>query len=173
MNNYRSDRGRRDDRGSFRGRSSDRGRREMFDAVCSNCGKACQIPFQPRNDKPVYCSDCFEKMGGNDRRDSDRRSGGRDSRRGSSGGFDGKEIEKLSRGIEAMNTKLDKVISLLSPSDDQSKIKQENLDEEVVEEKPAEVIKTSKKTLKKTVKKEEKEDNKEEESPDKEKKESK
>jgi len=20
------------------------------------------VPFQPRGDKPVYCSDCFEKM---------------------------------------------------------------------------------------------------------------
>ena len=33
--------------------------RQMFDAVCSNCGKETQVPFQPRGDKPVYCSDCF------------------------------------------------------------------------------------------------------------------
>ena len=33
--------------------------REMFDAVCAKCGKPAKIPFQPTNDRPVYCSDCF------------------------------------------------------------------------------------------------------------------
>jgi len=33
--------------------------REMYDAVCASCGKPCKVPFQPREDKPVYCSDCF------------------------------------------------------------------------------------------------------------------
>ncbi len=37
----------------------DRAPRQMFAAVCSNCGKETQVPFQPRGDKPVYCSDCF------------------------------------------------------------------------------------------------------------------
>ena len=27
----------------------------MFDAVCAACGKACKVPFQPREDRPVYC----------------------------------------------------------------------------------------------------------------------
>ena len=36
-----------------------RGPREMFPAVCAQCGKETTVPFQPRNDKPVYCSDCF------------------------------------------------------------------------------------------------------------------
>ena len=35
------------------------GPREMFTAVCAQCGKQAQVPFQPRGDKPVYCSDCF------------------------------------------------------------------------------------------------------------------
>ncbi|HEU5329322.1 MAG: zinc-ribbon domain containing protein [Thermomicrobiales bacterium] len=37
----------------------DRPQRQMYPAVCSNCGKETQVPFQPRGDKPVYCSDCF------------------------------------------------------------------------------------------------------------------
>ena len=37
----------------------DRPQRQMFETVCSQCGKATQVPFQPRGDKPVYCSDCF------------------------------------------------------------------------------------------------------------------
>ena len=38
------------------------GDRQMFDAVCAACGKACKVPFQPREDRPVYCSDCFARM---------------------------------------------------------------------------------------------------------------
>jgi CxxC-x17-CxxC domain-containing protein len=37
----------------------DRGAREYFVAVCSSCGNQAQVPFKPRMDKPVYCSDCF------------------------------------------------------------------------------------------------------------------
>lgn len=43
----------------------DRGPREMFTAICAECGKEAQIPFKPRGDKPVYCNDCFRKMKSN------------------------------------------------------------------------------------------------------------
>jgi len=36
-----------------------RGARELFDAVCAECGKETKVPFRPRLDKPVYCSECF------------------------------------------------------------------------------------------------------------------
>jgi CxxC-x17-CxxC domain-containing protein len=36
-------------------------RRQMFPATCAQCGKATEVPFQPRGDKPVYCSDCYRK----------------------------------------------------------------------------------------------------------------
>ena len=36
------------------------GEREFFTATCSSCGKEARVPFQPRGDKPVYCSSCFE-----------------------------------------------------------------------------------------------------------------
>jgi CxxC-x17-CxxC domain-containing protein len=38
--------------------------REMFTAICSNCGKEARVPFQPRTDRPVYCSDCFQQVRG-------------------------------------------------------------------------------------------------------------
>ncbi len=38
---------------------SSRGPREMFDVICSNCGKEAQVPFRPTSGKPVYCNDCF------------------------------------------------------------------------------------------------------------------
>ena len=33
--------------------------REMYTAVCASCGKEAKVPFVPKNDKPVYCSECF------------------------------------------------------------------------------------------------------------------
>ncbi|MBI3978462.1 MAG: zinc-ribbon domain containing protein [Chloroflexi bacterium] len=53
---------------------SDRRERQMFPAVCARCGKETTVPFQPRTDKPVYCSDCYQMESG-------RGSGGRSSRR--------------------------------------------------------------------------------------------
>ena len=47
------------DRGSGFGRRDDRPR-EMFDAKCADCGNDCQIPFKPKDDRPVYCRDCFQ-----------------------------------------------------------------------------------------------------------------
>ncbi|MEM5804476.1 MAG: CxxC-x17-CxxC domain-containing protein [Candidatus Aenigmatarchaeota archaeon] len=37
------------------------GPREMHKAVCSECGKECEVPFKPTEGKPVYCRDCFQK----------------------------------------------------------------------------------------------------------------
>ena len=35
--------------------------RPMFSVICAECGKDAQVPFQPREDRPVYCSDCYNK----------------------------------------------------------------------------------------------------------------
>jgi CxxC-x17-CxxC domain-containing protein len=42
----------------------ERREREMFPATCSQCGVETQVPFQPRLDRPVYCSDCFAMQQG-------------------------------------------------------------------------------------------------------------
>ncbi len=39
--------------------------REMFMATCGECGQPARVPFQPRLDKPVYCSSCFDKVRAN------------------------------------------------------------------------------------------------------------
>ena len=44
-------------------RSSYDSNREMFSAVCAECGREARVPFQPRGDRPVYCSDCFRSRG--------------------------------------------------------------------------------------------------------------
>ena len=47
------------DGGSSRGGG---GQRQMYEITCSNCGKKDMVPFQPRGDRPVLCSDCFRKQ---------------------------------------------------------------------------------------------------------------
>lgn len=85
-------------RRNFGGRDSNRP--SMHDAVCDDCGNDCKVPFRPSGDKPIYCSDCFEKKGGRD--------GGR------SRGGGNPSTDKLVKNIEILNTKLDSIISLLS-----------------------------------------------------------
>jgi len=72
-------------------------KKQMFKASCNSCGNSCQLPFKPTGSKPVYCSDCFEKMGhksggsdrdsrGGEKRYSKGPSYGRDDNRSSSYG---------------------------------------------------------------------------------------
>lgn len=35
--------------------------REMHPATCAQCGKDTEVPFEPREGRPVYCSDCYTK----------------------------------------------------------------------------------------------------------------
>ncbi len=43
-------------------RTEERSPREYFAAICTSCGNQAQVPFKPRMDKPVYCSDCFREI---------------------------------------------------------------------------------------------------------------
>ncbi|NLL63071.1 MAG: hypothetical protein GX241_02320 [Ruminococcaceae bacterium] len=36
--------------------------REKYEAVCATCGGIATVLFKPREDRPVYCSECFAKM---------------------------------------------------------------------------------------------------------------
>jgi CxxC-x17-CxxC domain-containing protein len=38
------------------------GPREFHAAICGSCGGQAMVPFAPRNDRPVYCSACFDKV---------------------------------------------------------------------------------------------------------------
>lgn len=112
----------RDNRSGGGGRSRDfgrrdfggRGDRQMHKAICSNCGKECEVPFKPTGSKPVFCSDCFEKNGGS----SDvRRFGGGDRgpRRPSFEGRGSGQTQNSSQ-LGEINAKLDKILAMLGPS---------------------------------------------------------
>ena len=45
--------------GGAEGATENASPRQMYPAVCAQCGKECQVPFQPRQGKPVYCSECY------------------------------------------------------------------------------------------------------------------
>jgi CxxC-x17-CxxC domain-containing protein len=36
-------------------------KRQMFKIKCSDCGKDDEVPFEPKEDRSVYCQDCFRK----------------------------------------------------------------------------------------------------------------
>ncbi len=155
---------RRDDRRSF-----DRPRfeeKQMFDAVCSECGSDCQVPFRPTQGKDVLCSDCFgNKEKGGDLKIFDKSSKGNNGNRS--------DYEKQ---FEALNVKINKILELLSPTAKAEAIeavkevyagkkaeKAEKVVEEVKEEKEEvaeEVEKKAKKAVKKVAKKAEKKEEK-------------
>ncbi len=44
--------------GGYGGRSE----RTMTQVTCASCGKETEVPFVPRGDRPVYCSDCYSQQ---------------------------------------------------------------------------------------------------------------
>jgi CxxC-x17-CxxC domain-containing protein len=84
----------------------------MFKAICSNCGKECEVPFKPTGSKPVYCRDCFRTMGG----PTSRRTDDRGSRKPN---FDSNNrsssYPQYKEQFEALNAKLDQILKLLNP----------------------------------------------------------
>ncbi len=51
-----------------RGGGSFGSRRQMHPAVCAACGVDTEVPFLPREDRPVYCSACYNTVGSANRR---------------------------------------------------------------------------------------------------------
>ncbi|OGE86308.1 MAG: hypothetical protein A3J48_04170 [Candidatus Doudnabacteria bacterium RIFCSPHIGHO2_02_FULL_46_11] len=70
-------------------------RREMHPAVCSNCGKNCEVPFRPTGEKPVFCNECFRKDSGDSRPRE-------------------KQGPNYQSQFDALNQKLDTILNLIS-----------------------------------------------------------
>ncbi len=50
---------------SRRNNRSGKAPREMYSAVCAQCGTETQVPFKPVEDRPVYCMECFQQIKSN------------------------------------------------------------------------------------------------------------
>lgn len=103
-------------RGGFGGsRPSFGERKELFQAICSNCNKECQVPFRPNGTKPVFCKDCFVRPEGDAPRNFDRR----DDRRErpvfvpQPKAAPDPRVDILIRDVAALTQKVDTAISLL------------------------------------------------------------
>ncbi len=110
----RSSRYSNDDRGSRYSRDNGR---EDTTVTCSDCGDQCTVPFIPRSNKPIYCSDCFRKYkpddSASDRPSRDDRSSrySRDNSRSNSGKNDKllrKQESFYSNGSSKFNESLQK-----------------------------------------------------------------
>ena len=100
-----------------------RGPAEMHDAICSSCGKNCQVPFRPSNGKPVFCSDCFRKEEPRESFTSSHR-GERPERTERPA-----PVGATSAQLTQINAKLDKILTLLEDL--------EIVDDEADEDEPA------------------------------------
>lgn len=40
---------------------SPRQERQLYEATCAECGSSTQVPFQPKEDRPVYCQQCYRQ----------------------------------------------------------------------------------------------------------------
>ena len=36
--------------------------RQLHVATCAECANQTEVPFRPRDDRPVYCSDCYGSL---------------------------------------------------------------------------------------------------------------
>lgn len=101
-------------------RDGDSSRRSTFDAVCSDCGSECEVPFKPNGSKPVYCKDCYgahspnghdESTGGKSYRNNDRespRARASSPEGGCCGGNDKNDL------IEKLNMKIDRLTLIVT-----------------------------------------------------------
>ncbi|MFC1710361.1 CxxC-x17-CxxC domain-containing protein [Patescibacteria group bacterium] len=134
--------------GDYRRRDS--GRREMYSAVCAECGRDCEVPFRPTGDKPIYCSRCFEnKEGGRDSRGPDRR-------RSHGSDYEKKDDtnKKMLDQLSSINYKLDRILNVIDKGNKKKPVTKK-AEVKKVEKKVKSKVKKAKpkKTEKKEVKK--------------------
>jgi CxxC-x17-CxxC domain-containing protein len=41
-----------------------KGSRHVHSAICATCGRQTTVPFEPKEGRPVYCTDCYAKIRG-------------------------------------------------------------------------------------------------------------
>jgi len=156
---------------NFSGSNSDRRPTEMFSAECSNCHKTCTVPFKPNGEKPVFCSECFNKKNAENDRDGMRRNDDRGQRndyskphrderparhdRPQSAPDNG--LGEIKRQLAAIESRLNRILDLINPPMPAAKAAAVETEKVATPEKKAKPVKEKKVVdaveLKKAVKK--------------------
>jgi CxxC-x17-CxxC domain-containing protein len=104
---------------SFPRRDFDRPQ-EMHQAICSNCGKTCEVPFKPNGSKPVFCRECFQanRTGESRRPDFEGRNNNFPPPPPRSDDREPHQppVDPHKEQFEAINAKLDRILNLLNES---------------------------------------------------------
>ena len=87
---------------------------QKFDAVCSKCGKACQVPFRPNAGRPIFCADCFGAPHDKNIQKFEPRA------EAPSTTVNKKTITDFERQFNAMNAKVDTMLRLLETMSNQA-----------------------------------------------------
>lgn len=134
-------------RRSIGGRSSFGGPKTMHSAICSGCGQSCEVPFRPTGEKPVFCSNCFSEQRG------ESSSPSRFPRRETSvAPRTDRGLEEIKSQLVALNTKMDKLLEVLSNPTQTSSVVEVKADKPSgvkMSKKATKVVKLAKKTAKK------------------------
>lgn len=139
----------------------------MHAATCGECGNACEVPFKPSNDKPVFCNDCFISKR-NERDAGHRGDNNRGERREERGtkeryistprelrevkSFDNSGNEKAISELRSMVVEMGRKIESLTTLVESSSTKKESKPAKVVKEKVVKVA-AKKTAVKKIAKK--------------------
>jgi len=106
------------------------GPKQMFPAICSQCGQSCEVPFKPTGDRPVFCSNCFKKQGGPQARFAPKSFGHKPEFRPAQVGSANTGGGVTRAQFDSLNAKLDKILTILNtnavpetPKMDKPKIK--------------------------------------------------
>jgi len=127
-----------------KGRFGNKERPQMYEAICSECGKRCEVPFKPTGEKPVFCSQCYSNREGGEPRKG-RENSFREKRmfsaicekcgkrfelpfrpiegravycddcfEGNNNKVDSKSFDQYKKQLDSLNEKLDKIINILT-----------------------------------------------------------
>lgn len=107
----------------------------MHDATCGKCGKACQVPFRPTGERPIFCSTCFANGSGPAKFAEDNRPSsifvGKQETPGTGG------TGKIEARLKAIEDKLDALIEALTEDLDEDEDEDSEDEEEVEKEEKA------------------------------------
>lgn len=126
----RRDRDRRDSRRP----SFDREERTMHKTDCAECGTVCEVPFEPKAGRPVFCEGCFSKQS----------KGGR--------GSGNEEIAELKQKVDALHAKVDTLMTFLGAKETKKTTTKKVASEKTEKKTPAKKV-VKKAVVKKTTKK--------------------